>query len=148
VLQKFSDYLSSIGITERAYIDRVEACLNAMNIVAPTPITDLIVEDIIQEDGTRQYLHLVGIAGSFLVSFNFFLTAEKVSVHALSRGVVRLSATTTNYDYTAAKPESRILVDFVIGGEPEGGWQLQASGANVDAVWEFTKSHLRTQMKP
>jgi hypothetical protein len=147
--KRFADYLSSIGMAEEAYIARVEQCLALMTEVAPERLQEILVEDVVQEDGTRQYIHLNAFTANYILGVSFFLTGDTVEMYRLTAGVTHLSVSAINFDFKEPTAQSRILVNFSLAAHPPGGsWALQASGVNAAHAWRISKERVRPQLEP
>lgn len=144
--KRFKDYLTSIGMTEEPFLKRVEHCLARMTAVAPEPVVDLIAEDVVQEDGSKQFLHLAAFTKNCIVAIDQFLTSDEVCVIRLSRGISQLAVASTSYDFQNASPEARISIEFTFTDPATSSWTLQGSGSNCDHIWDLMKKHVRPQL--
>lgn len=148
MIKRHKDYLESIGLIEKAFVERVEVCLARMRALSPEPITDILVEDVVQESGSRAYLHLSGYTTNYILDANTFLTNDSVAIFRLSAGVDELTVAVTDYDFIKASEKSRINVQFDLSRHsPSAHWTLQGSRGNCDHIWAMTKKHIRPQLK-
>jgi hypothetical protein len=147
VIKRFTDYLTLIGMTEKAFVSRVEHGLARLNAVSPERIDDIVVEDLVQEDGTRRYLHISAFSKNYIHDVDSFLTQDGVTVYSLAAGVIRMRVDTTNYEFEKAKAESRIHVDFTLARHrAETSWTLQGTGSNCDHVWSIVKKYITPRL--
>jgi hypothetical protein len=147
MIKRFADYLSSIGMTEKAYVARVEECLTLLTEIAPERLQEIVIEDIVQEDGTRQYLHLNAFTSNHLLGMDNFLSGDTVQMYRLTRRVVSLQTSATNFDFKTGTTRSRIHIVFRLESHAPGtGWVLQGSGTNAAHIWRITKERVRPQL--
>lgn len=147
MIKRFHDYLTSIGMKEKAFLSRVDTVLPQLRAIFPETISDILVEEVVQEDGTPQYLHLIAFSTSYIGGVNNFLSADEVTVTRVDQ-VNHLTMRATSFDLVQAKPkpDSRIYVQFAVGAGPAQGWALQGSGVNCAHIWRLTNKHIKSRL--
>lgn len=65
---KFSKYLKSVGITTSELKKRVETVYTFCQSICPEEIKDILVEDYIKADGSREHEHLLFFSEKYIVS--------------------------------------------------------------------------------
>jgi hypothetical protein len=113
--QAFKAYLKSIGITSAPYLKRVEELHDfVIETGIMNDITDILVEDYIKEDGTREYTDLNFWSNGFSFSALGFLTKDSFVIDPEPERFNRLEIDKEHYDFKTATEQSRLSVTIAI----------------------------------
>lgn len=107
---KFIPYLNDIDITTRAYIKRIESIYELCCYMCPEKIEDILVEDYIKEDGTREYADLNFFSKGYCLSAHQFLTKDDIYMGVIAKQIIGWRVTATAFDFKKASTKSRLNV--------------------------------------
>jgi hypothetical protein len=142
----FLDYLKSVDLTQKAFIARVETALARTEALTGEKVERIIIEDAIDQEGTRQYLHFVAFTSQFLATISEFATETELSLYPLDNNIHVLRVAVTDYEVGKPTTTSRIHVEFDIGSHE--GWTLQGTRENCDVIWEAVQERVRPNLAP
>jgi hypothetical protein len=139
----FINYARSVVGLGDALIARVEGYYEQCQSLIIEPIEDIIVNDIIQQDGARLfdtlYFFTKGLAFE-IVNFVSDPTIWIAPLKSLNDGWVQIIQ--TDFDLKEAKPTSRISVVITWPGGLGGSMSPKASGQNCVHVIDVLKRHV------
>jgi hypothetical protein len=131
----FDAYLSSIGFTATPFVARFEDVLGRLRVISPEEIIDVIIEDAIDSEGVRTYMHLIGFTTKNIVGSTNFLTTDDFTVASITRQVSAVRFYSTDFDYLKAGPNSRINVYVEIAHRaPGNNWTVSGTQENCEAI--------------
>ena len=142
--EQFKEYFDSIGLTQDAFVERTKLALATLAEVMPEPIVEVIVEDVVDEEGNRSYLHLGGVSENFIGFVeNFIHTSDNAFIGPMGPAS-NLRVTKQAFDFKEATKESRLQVHVVIGASTN--WNIQTTGSNCEHAWRLVQEQLRPRM--
>ena len=109
---KFIPYLTDVGITSDAYLNRVRLLYELCSDICPEEIEDMFVEDYIKEDGTREYDDISFFSKTYVVGAYKFLTQIKFAISPIAKRLTYLNILVQEFDFQKASEKSRINVGF------------------------------------
>jgi hypothetical protein len=140
----FGAYLASIELSQKAFRTRVDYAVRRIETVAGEPIDEILVEDLITQEGAREYLHLIAFSKTFIATMNDFKTENTVSLYVLRENIPTLAVETIDYEFGNPTTTSRIFVEFTLGVDDE--WTLQGTRENCEAIWKAVEMRLRPNL--
>jgi hypothetical protein len=143
----FADYLDSIGLTQTAYTDRARLCFKRLVDVLPTSPVAALVEDAVDEEGARKFLHLAVITDGFIGFAQDFVRADHLVLSPLLLGPYgTLTIKSSEFDRKRATASSRLFIGVV--PEAPQSWSIEVTGNNCDHAWKVFKENIQPQLFP
>lgn len=144
--EEFKKYLNTIGITTHVLHNRIEEIYEVCSEMCPDEIIDIIVEDYIKEDGTREYEHVNFLSEKYIIGATNFVSTDQFLIAPLKKKVDDYKITKTNYDFKRANEKSRLnLVSTLNDGNVN--WSLKASKENCDFLKDIILKYFKPNLR-
>ena len=122
-------------------MDRVKELYElAVAVMNEEPI-DAIIEDYINQDGTRVYSHLTFFSEHYFTGIANFLTEDTIFLHNLSRRIESMYISKRDYDFKQATEKSRLTLNFNYDSNNEMSGNFTASKENCDHLWTICQKY-------
>jgi hypothetical protein len=132
--EEFVAYLKSIGITSVPFLKRVEEIHDfAVDSGIIRNMDDILVEDYINSDGSREYTCLNFFSADVIFSANGFLIRDDFAASPTVKDIYYLKINKESYDFKNATEHSRLTVDLYYSGLTGGG-NYKAAKENCDQL--------------
>lgn len=141
--EQFADYLQAIDFTEAAYLERLDQALSVLTALLPArEIVAIVIEDSMDVEGNRTYLHLCALTDTSAAFADNFLHAGVFSVapHKSSTG---WRATTQDFTPGETTKDSRLRIDVA---RADAQWTWEVTGANCQHAWDTFVAHVVPQL--
>lgn len=143
---KFIPYLEDIDITTRAYLKRIEFIYELCCNMCPEKIEDVLVEDYIQADGTREYADLNFFSKGCCLSAHNFLTKEDIYIGVIAKRIIGWRVTSTDFDFKKTSTKSRLNVSFTTMYDIEG--EFKAARKNCRYLLAIVDKYIKPNQAP
>jgi len=127
--QQFSEYLTSIGITD-LFRQRIEDICALFDDLWKVEVFDIFVTDYVDNDGRRNYEDLFLFTAEGIVEALQFLTKDVLALNYTTNRPIYLKIDKQNYDFKQATLESRM--SFTVYFTSEVRCHFKASQENCD----------------
>lgn len=143
---KFIPYLNDIDITTRAYIKRIESIYELCCYMCPEKIEDILVEDYIKDDGTREYEDLNFFSKGYCLSAHQFLTKNNIHIGVLAKRIIGWRVQATDFDFKKATTKSRLNVSVRTLDDIEG--EFKAARENCRHLQAIIDKYIKPNQVP
>jgi len=141
---KVTDYLKAIGITEPLQ-KRIETIYEHFTRIFSYEITDILVEEYIKEDGSREYETVDFFSKAYILSAVNFITKDDFRIGPLENQIAGMFIEKENYDFATATEKSRLHVKCAC--RRQGATiTLKASKVNCNYLTEILLKHIIPNM--
>jgi len=144
VKEELEEYLRSIGITEKVFLDKIEDICNEVSQMISEEIVDFFVVEYTKKLGEREYESLILVTENYLNGVAEFLSSEyEISFRKKDKEIAKFTIKKKDYDFKEATDKSRLEIEFffthssyVMGG------LYKASKQNCDHLFSYFKKYL------
>ena len=143
--KEFLDYFRSIGITAEVLLERIEEVYEFCSLICPDEIVDVFVDDYIEKDGTRKYVHLSFFSDSYSIGARNFLTDDDIIMVPIRKKVSYYIIKKEDYDFERATEKSRLHMTFILDIGTDG--EFKASKENCDYLKLIFLKHIKSNLK-
>lgn len=143
---KFIPYLNDIDITTRAYLKRIEFIYELCCDICPEKIEDVLVEDYIKDDGTREYEDLNFFSKGCCLSAHNFLTKTDIYIGVIDKRIIGWRVTATDFDFKKASTKSRLNISFTTLYKIEG--EFKAARENCKYLQAIVNKYIKPNRIP
>lgn len=133
--EDFKNYLSSIGITTKAFSERIEAIYQFYQDLGLGEITGIFVTDYIQSDGARIFENLWFFTENCAMEAKQFPTQDNFEMLVFYKRIPYWNIKKQDYDFKKATDKSRLYLVFKHDTGIEGSFK--ASKENCDYLKEI-----------
>jgi hypothetical protein len=139
--EHFATYLKAIGMSD-TLLGRVQTIYDFFKEICPEDISSIFVDDIIKEDGTREYETLYLFARRFLMEAKHFITQDQFEMALLDQQVFHWSVEKQDYDFRNATEKSRLHITIYLGTRIQA--DFKGAKNNCDFLKEIFRAHFVT----
>lgn len=139
--QEFYDYLNVIGVPQIAQA-KVEEIYDFYNGLYPDVIEDILIEEYINADSTREYDCILFFSQDLILDVANFLNNPQyhiVNIQALKNSP-SITMQINNYKPGEASDQSRLFINIL---HLNGGFSMKTSKENCDYAWNIFNKYLK-----
>jgi hypothetical protein len=139
MIERFSTYLRSIGVTE-SLERRVDSVIDFYSLIYPETISDIFLVDYMTGDGTREYGSLFLFSDFYIMEAKNFLIEDNFDSTLMKSSVSYWGIEKKDYNFQTSVDASRmsIIVRFLYGIRAE----FKASRGNCDSLKDIFIKHI------
>ena len=142
--EKFTEYLSSIGIPE-ALDEKIEKIYEFYQKILPEEIKDIFVTDYIKKDETREYENIWFFSKKYWMEAKQFIIKDNFDITSIQKHVRYWSIEKKDYDFKEATDKSRLVLFFGLDTGVTGN--LKASKRNCDYLRDIIIKYINPNLK-
>lgn len=133
------DYCKTIGLTEPFLNRLVELYGMVIEVIKEEPVV-LLIEDYINEEGTRTYTDATFMGERYVVAINQFLTNDKILLHDAKQKIETILISKQDYNFKKATEQSRLNLEVIFRSTDLRG-HYKASKENCDFLLKITRDY-------
>lgn len=136
---KFIEYIKAIGITETAYVKKIEEIVDFFSKLCGEEVIDIFVNDYIKDDMRREYESIDLFSENWEFSAINFITEDTYHITKREKCIF-LEIKKKNYDYQKATEKSLLSVSMTFENRTRGSFK--ASKENCDFLRQVILRYL------
>jgi hypothetical protein len=133
------NYCKSIGLTE-PFLKRMDEHYEMVIEVIKEEPVEVLIEDYVNEEGTRTYTDATFMSEHYVVAINQFLTSNKMLLHDAKQKIEGIYISKQDYDFKKATEQSRLNLEVIFRASNMRG-NFKASKENCDFLWKITRDY-------
>lgn len=141
--EKFVKYLGSIGMTT-LISQRVETIYKFYGKALKKEITDIIVSDYLNQDGTREYDNLLLFSEKCIMEAKRFIIEDDFDIAPFKSRVKYWNIKKKDYDFEKATEKSRLNLDFSL--DTGIACTIKASKENCDYLRDIFYKYIEPNL--
>ena len=136
---EFVKYLTSLGMGD-VLLGRVTYLERSIAAVCPEELKYVFADDIVQQDGSRQYQGLFFFSDNYAIAASNFVSQDRFEMDEIGNSIVYLEFDSSEFDFKAPTEKSRLRVRYVTGTQLQA--YMSASQENCMHLLEIVRSCL------
>ena len=140
-MAKFDEYLKKVGITP-ALKTRVELARRVASRMCPEEIEDILVNEYVQDDGTRVYESIWFFSKGYCIEAHNFITESSIDIVPIR--IKRVQVDFKDYSFVKATEKSRLRVLVLFGEGLEA--EIKAAKENCDVLRDIILKYFRPRL--